>query len=402
MRRISVQPRPNLENRVLEMGFDFHIIDGCTYWDESACYAFTLQQIEEQLEVPSQELAALCLELVNRVVSDESLLTRLAIPPHAWDLIAESWHRSEPSLYGRFDFSYDGEHPAKLLEYNADTPTALFEASVFQWFWLEDALTQNLIPSGSDQFNSIHEALVARLADLRQICWPDSGAQPDTSASATRTLHLACMPESAEDSGLISYLEDCAVQAGFATTALGIAEIGERGEGPFVDMNGAPIELLFKLYPWEWMFSDPYSHSPAMRHTRFIEPPWKAILSNKGMLPILWEMATGHPNLLASYFADDPARQALGRRYAKKPFYSREGANVLLAVDGKVVDIDEGPYGEEGHIFQELALPPRFDGMYPVIGSWGVGANACGVGIREDTSLITKNTSRFLPHIILP
>jgi glutathionylspermidine synthase len=390
MRRIPIQPRPNFEARALETGFDFHTMDGNVYWDESACYGFTLQQIEEDLEAPSQALAALCLELVDRAVGDETLLTRLAIPRHAWDLIAESWHRSEPSLYGRFDFSYDGERPARLLEYNADTPTALFEASVFQWIWLEDVIAQNLIPSGSDQFNSIHEALIARLAGLLQ------------AGQAPRRLHLACMPGSAEDRGLISYVEDCAAQAGFATAVLGIGGIGDRGKGPFVDLDGAPIELLFKLYPWEWMFSDPFSHSPSMRQTRFIEPAWKAILSNKGMLPLLWEMEPGHPNLLASYFSDDPARQALNGRFAKKPLYSREGANVLLASGGRVIDRDDGPYGKEGCIFQELALPPSFDGKFPVIGSWIIGSDACGIGVREDVSPITKDTSRFLPHIILP
>jgi glutathionylspermidine synthase len=36
-------------------------------------------------------------------------------------------------LYGRFDLAYRGDGPPKLLEYNADTPTALFEAAVVQW-----------------------------------------------------------------------------------------------------------------------------------------------------------------------------------------------------------------------------------------------------------------------------
>jgi glutathionylspermidine synthase len=391
MQRIAVSPRPNFEDRVREHGFDFHSIDGQPYWDERAYYAFTLEQIEEDLEGPSESLAALCLELVERVVASEEMLTRLAIPRHAWDLLAASWRGGEPSLYGRFDFSYDGRHPAKLLEYNADTPTALYEASFFQWLWLEDAMAQGLVPAGSDQFNSIHEALIERLTEFRRV----PGA-PDT-------LHLACMPDSVEDRGLISYLADCAGQAGFRPVPLAMADIGDHGkDGPFVDLGNAPIRLMFKLYPWEWMFADPFSQSPAMRRTRFLEPPWKAILSNKGMLPLLWEMAPNHPNLLAAFFEDEPARSALNRSYAKKPFYSREGANVLLAQGGHVIDSDDGPYGREGAIFQELALPPAFDGQYPVVGSWIIGNRSCGIGIREDTSPITKNTSRFIPHIILP
>jgi glutathionylspermidine synthase len=33
-----------------------------------------------------------------------------------------------------------------------------------------------------------------------------------------------------------------------------------------------------------------------------------------------------------------------------------------------------------------------------VVGSWIIGDEAAGIGIREDESPITKNTSRFLPH----
>ena len=37
---------------------------------------------------------------------------------------------------------------------------------------------------------------------------------------------------------------------------------------------------------------------------QLIEPPWKAILSNKGVLPLLWQRHEGHPNLLPAFFDD--------------------------------------------------------------------------------------------------
>ena len=302
MRRVSVRPRGNLLERARATGFELLSVDGKRYWDESAYYSFTLQQIEADIEDPTRELADLCLALVDRAIADERILERLRIPPHAWPLIAESWRRGDRSLYGRFDLAYDGEGPAQLLEYNADTPTALFEASVFQWMWLEDALACNTVPTGSDQFNSLHEKLVARFAEIA------------TAAGSSRVLHLACMPGSVEDRGLISYLQDCAAQAGFATRTLEIVAIGNAGKGPFVDLDNGPIDLLFKLYPWEWMFADAFSRSPSMAVTRFVEPPWKSILSNKGILPLLWEMAPRHPNLLPAYFEDD--RHARGCRVA--------------------------------------------------------------------------------------
>ena len=389
MQRIAVAPRANLAERAREVGFDFHEIDGTTYWDESAYYAFSLRQIEDHLEDPTTELAAMCLDLVGRVVRDEQLLARLRIPEHAWGLIADSWNKGHQSLYGRFDFAYDGRAPAKLLEYNADTPTALFEAAMFQWTWLEDMLARGTLPKGADQFNSIHEALIERFEELARIGY------------IKKHMHLTCMMDAQEDRGLISYLVDCAAQAGIDATVLGIEEIGTREQGPFLDNAGKPITTLFKLYPWEWMLGEAFGQAPAMRATRFIEPPWKAILSNKGMLPLLAELAPGHPNLLPAFFDDDPKRDALGQRFARKPFHSREGANITLVDGDTVLDRDSGPYGYGGFIRQALAELPVFDGNYPVIGSWVIGAKACGIGIREDKSRITKNTSRFVPHAIV-
>jgi glutathionylspermidine synthase len=308
----------------------------------------------------------------------------LAIPRHAWDLIADSWRGREPSFYGRFDLCYDGKGPAKLLEYNADTPTSLYEAAVFQWVWLEDAMAQNLVSSAADQFNSLHDKLIARLGELVK------GAP----------LHFAGMLDSEEDSTFLAYLEDCAKQAGLSTRVLGIADIGIKEEVGFVDLADERIRFLFKLYPWEWMFADDFGQSPFMRRIRFIEPPWKALLSNKGLLPLLWQLAPGHPNLLPAFFENDPRKAELGTHFVRKPIYSREGANVMI-VDGDRVQREAGTYGAEGYVRQALAAMPQFDGNYPVLGSWIIGEEACGLGIREDKTQITRNSSRFVPHIIL-
>src|SRR5205823_3183935 len=101
----------------------------------------------------------------------------------------------------------------------------------------------------------------------------------------TRHLHLAGMTENEEDAGTLAYLEDTASQAGFETTLIDVEDIGLRDDGSFVDLDNRAIELAFKLYPWEWMFQDAFGAKLATAPTRWIEPPWKAILSNKGILP---------------------------------------------------------------------------------------------------------------------
>jgi len=385
VQRLACPERDDWRTTADETGFDFHTIDGERYWDERACYVFTLDEIERQVEQPTGEIDAMCLELISLAIDDDEYLRRLKIPEAFWPLISESWHRDEGSLYGRLDLSFDGRGPAKLLEYNADTPTSIFEAAVFQWTWLEQAIERRIIPAHADQFNSIHERLIE--------AWEKLGAG--------RHLHLAGTTENEEDAGTLAYLEDTARQAGLATTLIDIEDIGWRDDGSFVDPDDRSIELVFKLYPWEWMFHDAFGERLARAPTRWIEPPWKAILSNKGILPLLWEMFPEHPNLLPAFFEDDPNAAMLGASFVRKPLYSREGANVTLISEGIAVVEQEGPYGAEGFIRQALAPLPDFSKQYPVLGSWLIDHIPCGLSIREDENPITGNTSRFLPHAIL-
>jgi len=386
MQRIVCPERDDWQQTADACGFDFHTIDGARYWDERGYYAFTLEEIEAKIEAPSGEIDAMCLELVGRAIDDEEYLKRLKIPEAFWPLISESWQRDEASLYGRLDLGFDGRGTAKLLEYNADTPTSIFEAAVFQWTWLEQAIERRIIPKAADQYNSIHERLIE--------AWKKLGRG--------KHLHLAGLTESSEDNGTLAYLEDTATQAGLATTLIDIADIGWRDQGGgFVDLDDRDIELAFKLYPWEWMFHDDFGARLREAPTRWIEPPWKAVLSNKGILPLLWEMFPRHPNLLPAFFEDDTRAQGLGGSFVRKPLYSREGANVSLISGGIALAQQEGPYGGEGFIRQAFAPVRFFDLQYPVIGSWLVDHMPCGLSIREDESPITGNNSRFLPHAIL-
>lgn len=389
MRRVTLAPRRDWEAQVERLGFSFHTIDDATYWDESAAYEFTLEQIERDIEGPTEEIEQLCFAFIEKAIADDATLTRLAIPQAQWSFIRDSWQRGDRNLYGRLDLSYDGKGPAKLLEYNADTPTGLFESSVVQWDWLEQAMANGTIPPGCDQFNSLHERLIAAFKGLR--------------SPLPERMHLTCVKDSNEDKGTVDYLLDCARQAGIDARFGFIEEIGLLNDGRFCDGSNVPIEMMFKLYPWEWLFRERYADALGGSRCQFVEPPWKAIISNKGLLACLWEMAPGHPNLLPAFFEGDPRCETLSPRRVRKPLYSREGANVTLTERGKVLDSDDGPYGAEGFVLQDAALN-LFEqgGNYAVIGSWLVASQACGLCIREDATPITKNTSRFVPHYIAP
>ena len=125
------------------------------------------------------------------------------------------------------------------------------------------------------------------------------------------------------------------------------------------------------------------------------------ILSNKGLLALLWENFENHPNLLPAFFPQDPRAADFTKGYVKKPLFSREGANVeIFSCDG-LRDSVGGPYGEEGYILQALEPLPVFQSNHTVVGAWMVASQASGLCLREDDTPITKDTSRFVPHVIL-
>ena len=387
MRRIEIGERPGWREIAEAQGFTFHHEGGQRYWDERACYAFSLDEVERGIEAPTQELHQMCLDLVDEAVGSEKLMERLAIPPEMRDFIAHSWDWGSPSLYGRFDFVFDGTSPAKLLEYNADTPTSIYETGYFQWTWLEARIADGALPAGADQFNSLHEKLIDRFARI---------------LTRGSLLHFASVADHVEDRQTVRYLEDLAGQAGIDPLFVAIDAIGIDAEGRFIDPDGYVISALFKLYPWEDMFREPYAASLARSGTMFIEPPWKAILSNKAMLPLLWERHRGHPNLLPAFFEGDAGAADIADDFVRKPFFSREGWDIEVVEGGRRRFGPEGGYGAEGHIVQGLARLPCHEGNYPVIGSWVVGEEPAGMSMREDDTPITRNLSRFVPHFIDP
>ena len=376
MERLPSTPRPDWERAVEARGLKWHT--GATpYWSEDACYRFTAEEVDS-IERATNELHERCLEAVQHVI-DERRYAELRIPESAVPLITASWEAEPPSVYGRFDLAYDGASPPKMLEYNADTPTSLLEASVIQWDWLQ------AMHPGADQFNSLHERLVAY--------WQSVHDDLPTSGALGPVVHFASIDD-LEDGMTAAYLAETAAQAGLGVRLLSMEDIGWDPQArEFCDRDDLRLDTLFKLYPWEWLVHEPFFEHLRVSSTLFVEPAWKMVLSNKGILPILWELFPGHANLLPAYF-DEPNGMF---EYVKKPLLSREGANVTVHTMKEHIE-STGEYGAEGYVFQELAPIPDFGGKRPVIGSWMVGQEAGGMGIREADGWVTGNTSRFVPH----
>lgn len=383
MKRITIAPRPDWQSEMARIGFNYHSIDG-NYWQEDACYVFTESQID-LLEDATNTLHHMYVQAVAHVVKTGDY-ARLGIDDIAAKQIEDSFGRQAPSLYGRFDLCFDGINPPKLYEYNADTPTALFEASVAQWYWLQ---AQGGILRGADQFNNIHERLLVEFESLKPMLAHD-------------TLYLTAVSDSIEDLTTTQYLQDVAIQAGLQTDYIDIGNIGYRmSDGQFTDLNDNIIRHLFKLYPWEWLLAEEFGQHIASSNIHLIEPAYKLLMSNKALLTVLWEMFPNHPNLLAASLNPND----ISTNVVKKPFFSREGANISLTHANQTLST-HGQYGQEGYVYQESKPLPKFSNnqgqdVFAVIGSWIVGHSAAGIGIREDSTPITKDTSLFVPHAFI-
>lgn len=389
MLRIPIKQRDNWEALAKDYGFHFHTMYGERYWDESAYYQFSLAQIEQDLETPTEELHQMCLHVVDKVVRDESLMRRFHIPEPHWNFVRQSWLDKAPSLYSRLDFAYNGKGPAKLYENNADTPTSLYETGFWQWLWLEHSVNEGRLHRASDQFNTLQEKLIRRFRELKQR-FPNEAL-----------LHFACCKGTVEDRGTVQYLEDCAEEAGISTEFVYVEDIGCDEQGRFTDIKDQVISWIFKLYPWEFMFDEEFGSLLGKHPVHFLEPAWKSVLSNKALLPMLWREFPNHPNLLASYFEDEFYQADKQQYWVKKPIFSREGANVSILKGDQLVVESDGPYGEEGFIYQQAHMLPKFDNNYTLIGSWLVDGQAAGISVREDKGPITQDMSRYLPHVIL-
>jgi glutathionylspermidine synthase len=389
-----MQPRPDWQQKCADVGFTFYDLpseNNEPYWRESAAYALSMTEVDT-LEEETKELHDRCLEAVEHAISHKRL-DEFGIPPQFWPLIEESWQRRDPTVFGRFDLAWQADGPAKLLEYNADTPTSLIESSVVQWFWMKD-----MFGDTKDQFNSIHERLIDAWATARTKHWRLPKDAP---------LHMASLRDNGdgvlitEDYDNVAYMAEVAQAAGFKPHQLFMEDISWSDTyRSFVDASGHPIRNLYKLYPWEWLVNEKFAPHiiTAWPRTNWMEPAWKMVLSNKQLLVLLWELFPGHPNLLPAFTTDVPL---LNKKRVRKPRLGREGANVhVFEANGALIESLPGSYGHEGYIWQEYVPLPAFDGWHAVIGSWIVGNEPAGIDFRETSGLVTGDMAFFVPHYI--
>lgn len=396
MKRLSIEARPNWLPTVESDGVLWSTTEVGPYWSEAMeqpkYYSFTCAE-QAKLEEAGNKCHSMCIEAVTWLLEEASedektsWFESFGIPVEFRDLVINSWNADEWAMYGRFDFIMTKEGP-KLLEYNADTPTTLIESSLTQYNWMQENLDK--LPEGIDQFNSIHESLIRHWGDMKK----------DNNLDGK--VHFTSFTQ-VDDLATAAYMAEVAAEAGIEIQLLPIEQLGYNG-GDFIDLNDDKINNIFALYPKEWLWEDTFGAFIPKSNVRWIEPWWKALLSNKAILALLWERNEGNEFLVPSFLNESQIDGVTGDKWVTKPLLSREGMNVTFweqnAEGGMdIIKHTEGEYDEENVVFQKYIEWVDYDGCYPMLGVWMVGEDAVGLGIREDDSTVTQNNSRFIPHV---
>ncbi len=366
MERILITPREHWKSEVESLGFSFHSLKNEIYWDESCCYRFDLSEIKI-IENATNEIETMCLALIDNIITHQRY-HELNIPEYAWPVIETSWKNWDKTKIGRLDLGYNGIDPPKLLEYNGDTPVCLLEGSLVQKQWLDQ------VWPNCQQFNSIQARLVEN--------WPSNNISQ---------IHVAGRTEYSEILDNMNYLAKTMELKGIKTKLVHIDQIGWNGVN-LVDDKREVINNLYKYFPWEWMSEEFYNRALQTR-INIMEPAWKMMLSNKGMMVLLWEMFPEHPNLLPSYFD----YKKLQGEFVKKPLSGRGGVKITIHNSDNVNAV----FDESDHriyMYQQILKPANFENNFPVIGSWIINGQASGIGMREDITPISNWDSRFVPH----
>ncbi|MDM5272024.1 glutathionylspermidine synthase family protein [Sulfurovum sp. zt1-1] len=327
-------------------------------------------------------------------VIDNNLFHEIGIPFNLVEIIKESWENDVHwHLYGRFDLAggIDGK-PIKLLEFNADTPTALFETAIIQWAILK----KNGLEETS-QFNGLYEALVENFQRL--VTLEESVESFYEKYDGWKFLFTS-VKGNAEEENTVKLLQHIANEAGYVTEFAYIDEV-EFSEEEGIFFEGENYELWFKLIPWEdialeesdlaMILTDIIKNQKAI----IFNPAYTLLFQSKGILKVLWDLYPNHPLLLESSF--EPLE---GQKQVSKPVFGREGGGVTI-IDEQGKELENIPSDYENHkmLYQAYTeLPTDSQGFSYQAGVF-YAYEACGLGFRKGGKIL-DNMAKFVGHIV--
>ncbi len=390
---VKMLPIEPLSKAVMEdIGLVWHTDrDGSPYVDSTL-----LQVSEAEAEAyydAANTLYDMFVETAQHVI-DEQRYLELGIPSNLVRQIEESWERDDRHLYGRFDFAGGLDSlPIKLIEFNADTPTSLFETSIVQW-----AMLKANDMDATRQFNNLHEMLKE---NFRRLITGDHPPDEFAERYAGQKILFSSVGGMPEDERTVRYLQQVAHDAGFYTDFCYMHEAGFNAEDGVFNKDQQLADYWFKLFPWEDIAAEELELTRLLdkvsRHgrTRILNPAYTLLFQSKGILKLMFDAFPDSPYLLRTDFEPLP-----GTPQVCKKLFGREGANLqLIDAHGKLIAETDGPYAHHKAIYQERAEfaqdPAGQNYQAGVFYAW----EACGLGFRRGGDVL-NDTSKFVGHII--
>jgi glutathionylspermidine synthase len=390
---LKTTPIKPLTNQYLEsIGFSWHTdLDGTDYISNDIL-DISSDEAEAYYEA-GNELYDMFVKAGEYVIQND-LLSELDIPFNLIDLVKMSWENDVHwHLYGRFDLAggIDGRD-IKLIEFNADTPTSLFESTIIQWAMLK----ANGLDEES-QFNSIYEAIGENFKRL--VTLDESTEDFDTHYPSLRyKILFSSIASSSEDEYTTRLLEHIASEVGFETSFEFVEDVEFSDDGIF-DKDGVKYDYWFKLIPWEDIAIDEgelaviLSDIIANQQAIILNPAYTLMFQSKGFMKILWDLFPNHPLLLETDF------EPLECDFVHKRCFGREGANTAIVCDGEIIEQTDGDYENFKEVFQEYTKLATDNNGDSYQAGLFFAFESCGLGFRKGGKIL-NNMSKFVPHKI--
>jgi glutathionylspermidine synthase len=389
--RIKVDPLS--DSQLEEIGLQWHTdSDGSSYIADEMVLV-TEEEAEAYYEAANTVYDMMC-EAGDYVVEND-LFHELGIPFNLVDMIKMSWENDVHwHLYGRFDFAGGicGQ-PIKLIEFNADTPTALYETAVIQWAILKaNGIDENR------QFNNIFEALKDNFKRL--ITLDEDVSSFEDNYDGWKIL-FSSIADNSEEEVTVKFLQQAAYEAGFDTGFEYLDKVGFLENEGIFDSENINYEYWFKLFPWEDIAIDESELSLILKEIMqnqkaiILNPAYTLMFQSKGMLKILYDLFPDSPYLLETAY--EPLK---GKKYVEKKVFGREGANTTIYnADGTVMQKRDGEYEHYNSVYQEYVELPYDENNESYQAGVFFAYEGCGLGFRRGAKIL-DNMSKFVGHII--
>ena len=391
---MKLQPLQPLTNDYLDsIGFLWHTEKDASSYVSNDFIVINEAEAEAFYDA-TNELYGMYKEATQYVI-DNNLFHELNIPFNLVEIIKESWNNQVHwHLYGRFDLAggIDGK-PIKLIEFNADTPTALFETAIIQW-----AMLKFNDHDETKQFNSLYEAIGD---NFKRLITLDSDIE-DFSKHYDKLnwkILFSSIAGSLEEEHTTRLLQHIASEIGFHTEFAYVDDVKFSDDG--ISLNDELYEFWFKLVPWEEIGIQEGELAVILtelvndKKTIILNPAYTLLFQSKGIMKILWDLFPNHPLLLETSF--EPLEN---KKQVEKMCFGREGANVAIVNEDNSLELKtEGVYESFKPIYQEyVEFPQDNDGNYYQAGVFHA-YEACGLGFRKGGKIL-NNMAKFVGHIV--